>query len=114
MWGAVKERQGRIAEVGYLIVHTDHRRKGIAQELTRRRIEAARAQGLELLFTNVRRNNVESVGNLRKAGFRFWGDFFSAYNTGRVISWYYYPLQDEGNFRANLVGLTKELKPARD
>lgn len=110
--GAVKKRRGNIAEVGYLIVDPNFRRRHIAQELTRRRIEAAREAGLELLFTNIRSDNIESLGNLRKAGFIFWGDFMSAYHTGRVISWYYFPLRAGGQCEAHLARLTRNLKTA--
>lgn len=109
---AVKERQRDVAEVGYLIVHPDFRRQGVAQELTRLRIETAKGKGLQLLFTNVRRDNVESIGNMRKAGFQFWGDFVSAYNTGRVISWFYYPLNSHVDYKGRLLRLTRQLKNA--
>ncbi len=110
--GAVKERRGSIAEVGYLMVDPEFRRRGIAQELTQRRIAAARDAGLELLFTNVRRDNVESRGNLHKAGFVLWGDFMSAYHTQRVISWFYYPLTAEARVEAHLKRLTRKLPKA--
>lgn len=106
---AVKERQGEVAEIGYLIVHPDFRRRGIAQELTRQRIEAARATGLRLLFTNVRRNNTESIGNLLKAGFRHWGDFVSAYHASRVISWFFLPLAGDVDWQVAMEQRTRQL-----
>jgi RimJ/RimL family protein N-acetyltransferase len=113
---AVKERRGDVAEIGYLIVHPDFRRRGIAQELTRRRIEAARELGLRLLYTNVRRDNDESIGNLHKAEFLFWGDFVSAHDTGHVISWFFYPLTTKVDGPAQMERLTRRLKrsPAKE
>lgn len=70
---AVKERKAKAAEIGYLIVHKDHRKLGSAQDLTQHRIAAAKEKGLALLFANVRRDNIPSIGNLRKAKFEHWG-----------------------------------------
>jgi RimJ/RimL family protein N-acetyltransferase len=109
---AIKEPQGDVAEIGYLIVDLDFRRRGIAQELTKRRIDAAKEKGLRLLFTNVRRNNTESIGNLKKADFRHWGDFMSAYQTNRVISWFFYPLATDVDWRSHMERLTQYLKPS--
>src|SRR5690348_10530695 len=50
--GAVKERQGDVAETGYLVVHPDCRRQGIGQELTKRRLDEARRLGMALVYTN--------------------------------------------------------------
>lgn len=110
--GVVKERQGDVAEIGYLMVHPDFRRRGIAQELTRRRIEAARKLGLHLLYTNVRRDNEKSIGNLLKVDFQFWGVFVSAYDTGRIISWFFYPLTTKVSGSAQMDSLTRHLKRA--
>jgi ribosomal protein S18 acetylase RimI-like enzyme len=107
---AIKERQGDIAELGYLVVHPDFRRCGIAQELTNRRIEEAKGKGLRLLFTNVRQNNKESIGNLQKAGFRYWGDFVSAYHTKRLISGFFYPLAAHVDWQTHMERLTRHLK----
>ena len=107
---AVKERQRDVAEIGYLIVHPDFRRRGIAQELTRRRIVVAREIGLRLLFSTIRRDNAESIGNLRKAGFQHWGDFVSAYHATRVISWFFFPLADDVDCAAEMERRTFQLK----
>ena len=107
---AVKPRQGAIAETGYLIVRPDHRRQGIAEQLTERRIDEARRKGIALLFSNVRRDNEPSIGNLRKTKFQHWGDFVSAYGTDHVISWFYCSLDPNRDAHADLKNLTDGLK----
>jgi GNAT superfamily N-acetyltransferase len=107
---AVKRRRGDAAETGYLVVHKNYRRIGIGNYLLTRRIEESRKQGLAFLYTNVRAMNEESIGNLKKSGFQFWGNFISRYGTPHIISWFFYPLIDQVDFHARMKVLTDGMK----
>ncbi|MBV7317339.1 GNAT family N-acetyltransferase [Shewanella sp. NIFS-20-20] len=92
---AIKEGAGDVAEMGYLVVHPDYRRQGIAQRLTQERVRRARAVGVKLLWATVRDENQASKANLLKAGWTFWHSFYSVRGTGNIIDWFYMPLMDD-------------------
>ncbi len=61
------------AHVLNLAVHPDRRRRGIASELLRAAIDAARAKGAEILYLEVRRSNVAAQELYRRFGFKHVG-----------------------------------------
>ncbi|MBO2604416.1 GNAT family N-acetyltransferase [Shewanella algae] len=85
----IKAGRGDIAELGYLMVHPEYRRRGIAAALTRKRIQIAREMGIRLLFATVREENRASRDNLLKSGMQFWGNYLSIRGTGNTVGWYF-------------------------
>ncbi|MGL4476351.1 MAG: GNAT family N-acetyltransferase [Shewanella sp.] len=102
---AIKQGEGDVAEMGYLVVHPDFRRQGIAQRLTQERVSRAKALGIKLLWATVRDENLASKANLNKAGWQFWHSFYSARGTGNIIDWFYLPLHDDVNVDALMQSL---------
>lgn len=92
---AIKAGSGPVGELGYLVVSPLYRRRGIAQGLTLKRIEVAKALGIALLFATIRDENNASRVNLLKAGFHFWRNYLSIRGTGNTVGWYYLALEDE-------------------
>ncbi|MCF1429055.1 MAG: GNAT family N-acetyltransferase [Shewanella sp.] len=91
---AIKEGEGEIAEMGYLMVSPAYRRRGVAQRLTQERVEVARREGVKLLWATVRDENKASKVNLLKNGFQFWRNYQSIRGTGNVVGWYYMSLEE--------------------
>ena len=89
----IKQRDGNMAEIGFMLVKEKYRRLGLAQYMTRLRIDHARQQGLRLLYARVRGNNIRSMNNLRKAGFQSGGDFLGEKDHASTITWLYLALQ---------------------
>lgn len=92
---AIKAGEGAVGELGYLVVSRHHRRQGIAQGLTQKRIDVAKALGITLLFATIRAENTASKANLLKAGFHFWRNYFSVRGTGNTVGWYYLALAED-------------------
>ncbi|MDH0449468.1 GNAT family N-acetyltransferase [Shewanella sp. GD04112] len=92
---AIKAGSGSVGELGYLVVSPLYRRRGIAQGLTLKRIEVAKALGITLLFATIRDENNASRVNLLKAGFHFWRNYLSIRGTGNTVGWYYLALEDK-------------------
>lgn len=84
--------KGTVGELGYLVVSSHYRRQGIAQGLTQKRIEVAKALGISILYATIRAENTSSQANLLKAGFQFWRDYLSIRGTGNTVGWYYLAL----------------------
>ncbi|MGI2216577.1 GNAT family N-acetyltransferase [Shewanella baltica] len=84
--------KGTVGELGYLVVSPYYRRQGIAQGLTQKRIEVAKALGISILYATIRAENTSSQANLLKAGFQFWRDYLSIRGTGNTVGWYYLAL----------------------
>ena len=89
---AIKAGKGTVGELGYLVVSSHYRRQGIAQGLTQKRIEVAKALGIMILYATIRAENTSSQANLLKAGFQFWRDYLSIRGTGNTVGWYYLAL----------------------
>lgn len=89
---AIKASKGTVGELGYLVVSPHYRRQGIAQGLTQKRIEVAKALGIMILYATIRAENTSSQANLLKAGFQFWRDYLSIRGTGNTVGWYYLAL----------------------
>lgn len=89
---AIKAGKGTVGELGYLVVSPHYRRQGIAQGLTQKRIEVAKALGIMILYATIRAENTSSQANLLKAGFQFWRDYLSIRGTGNTVGWYYLAL----------------------
>lgn len=89
---AIKAGKGTVGELGYLVVSSHYRRQGIAQGLTQKRIEVAKALGISILYATIRAENTSSQANLLKAGFQFWRDYLSIRGTGNTVGWYYLAL----------------------
>ncbi|MCL1036298.1 GNAT family N-acetyltransferase [Shewanella corallii] len=92
---AIKEGEGEVAEMGYLMVSPAYRRRGVAQRLTEERVEVARRDGIKLLWATVRDENKASQANLLKNGWHFWRNYLSVRGTGNTIGWYYMPLVED-------------------
>lgn len=101
-----------VAEIGYLAVAEDLRKHGIGHALTLKRIQLGRDLGLSMIYSNIRRTNEASIGNARKAGYQYWGDFYSAYDPEQVLSWFHLPLKDGIDTKRIMTKLTAELTPA--
>ena len=89
---AIKAGKGTVGELGYLVVSSHYRRQGIAQGLTQKRIEVAKALGISIWYATIRAENTSSQANLLKAGFQFWRDYLSIRGTGNTVGWYYLAL----------------------
>ncbi|MGI2134912.1 GNAT family N-acetyltransferase [Shewanella baltica] len=102
---AIKAGKGTVGELGYLVVSSDYRRQGIAQGLTQKRIEVAKALGISILYATIRAENTSSQANLLKAGFQFWRDYLSIRGTGNTVGWYYLALSTNVDAEAIMLSL---------
>lgn len=96
---------GTVGELGYLVVSSHYRRQGIAQGLTQKRIEVAKALGISILYATIRAENTSSQANLLKAGFQFWRDYLSVRGTGNTVGWYYLALSANVDVEAIMLSL---------
>lgn len=96
---------GTVGELGYLVVSSHYRRQGIAQGLTQKRIEVAKALGISILYATIRAENTSSQANLLKAGFQFWRDYLSIRGTGNTVGWYYLALSANVDVEAIMLSL---------
>ncbi|MEM6247187.1 GNAT family N-acetyltransferase [Shewanella vaxholmensis] len=96
---------GTVGELGYLVVSSHYRRQGIAQGLTQKRIEVAKALGISILYATIRAENTSSQANLLKAGFQFWRDYLSVRGTGNTVGWYYLALSANVDAEAIMLSL---------
>ncbi|ABX48583.1 GCN5-related N-acetyltransferase [Shewanella baltica OS195] len=97
--------KGTVGELGYLVVSPNYRRQGIAQGLTQKRIEVAKALGISILYATIRAENTSSQANLLKAGFQFWRDYLSIRGTGNTVGWYYLALSANVDAEAIMLSL---------
>ena len=97
--------KGTVGELGYLVVSPYYRRQGIAQGLTQKRIEVAKALGISILYATIRAENTSSQANLLKAGFQFWRDYLSVRGTGNTVGWYYLALSANVDAEAIMLSL---------
>ncbi|MGE6382855.1 GNAT family N-acetyltransferase [Shewanella baltica] len=97
--------KGTVGELGYLVVSPYYRRQGIAQGLTQKRIEVAKALGISILYATIRAENTSSQANLLKAGFQFWRDYLSIRGTGNTVGWYYLALSANADAEAIMLSL---------
>ncbi|BDM65360.1 GNAT family acetyltransferase [Shewanella sp. NFH-SH190041] len=102
---AIKEGEGDMAEMGYLMVSPAYRRRGIAQRLTRERVSVAKQDGIKMLWATVRDENTASKANLLKNGWHFWHNYLSVRGTGNVVGWYYLPIEDGLDIDARMQSL---------
>ncbi|MCS6173384.1 GNAT family N-acetyltransferase [Shewanella baltica] len=102
---AIKAGKGTVGELGYLVVSSHYRRQGIAQGLTQKRIEVAKALGILILYATIRAENTLSQANLLKAGFQFWRDYLSIRGTGNTVGWYYLALSANVDAEAIMLSL---------
>ncbi|MCT7947008.1 GNAT family N-acetyltransferase [Shewanella septentrionalis] len=102
---AIKAGKGTVGELGYLVVSSHYRRQGIAQGLTQKRIEVAKALGISILYATIRAENTSSQANLLKAGFQFWRDYLSIRGTGNTVGWYYLALSTNVDAEAIMLSL---------
>lgn len=102
---AIKAGKGTVGELGYLVVSSHYRRQGIAQGLTQKRIEVAKALGILILYATIRAENTSSQANLLKAGFQFWRDCLSIRGTGNTVGWYYLALSANVDAEAIMLSL---------
>ena len=65
----------KLVEIGFHIVHTQWRGRGIMKELISHLLEYASGQGLEWIFGKVHENNLASSKSLTKCGFTYFNDF---------------------------------------
>ncbi|MGI2164458.1 GNAT family N-acetyltransferase [Shewanella oncorhynchi] len=101
-----------VGELGYLVVSPHYRRQGIAQGLTHKRIEVAKALGMSILYATIRAENTSSQANLLKAGFQFWRNYLSIRGTGNTVGWYYLALSVNVDAEAIMQSLVGDRTPA--
>ncbi|MCU8038771.1 GNAT family N-acetyltransferase [Shewanella oncorhynchi] len=104
--------KGTVGELGYLVVSPYYRRQGIAQGLTQKRIEVAKALGILILYATIRAENTSSQANLLKAGFKFWRNYLSIRGTGNTVGWYYLALSVNVDAEAIMQSLVGDRTPA--
>ena len=109
---AIKAGKGTVGELGYLVVSPYYRRQGIAQGLTQKRIEVAKALGILILYATIRAENTSSQANLLKAGFQFWRNYLSIRGTGNTVGWYYLALSVNVDAEAIMQSLVGDRTPA--
>ena len=109
---AIKAGKGTVGELGYLVVSPYYRRQGIAQGLTHKRIEVAKALGMSILYATIRAENTSSQANLLKAGFQFWRNYLSIRGTGNTVGWYYLALSVNVDAEAIMQSLVGDRTPA--
>ncbi|WP_173497071.1 GNAT family N-acetyltransferase [Shewanella sp. ISTPL2] len=100
-----------VGELGYLVVSPYYRRQGIAQGLTQKRIEVAKALGMSILYATIRAENTSSQANLLKAGFQFWRNYLSIRGTGNTVGWYYLALSVNVDAEAIMQSLVGDRTP---
>ena len=103
--------KGTVGELGYLVVSPHYRRQGIAQGLTQKRIEVAKALGILILYATIRAENTSSQANLLKAGFQFWRNYWSIRGTGNTVGWYYLALSVNVDAEAIMQSLVGDRTP---
>ena len=103
--------KGTVGELGYLVVSPHYRRQGIAQGLTQKRIEVAKALGILILYATIRAENTSSQANLLKAGFQFWRNYLSIRGTGNTVGWYYLALSASVDAEAIMQSLVGDRTP---
>jgi ribosomal protein S18 acetylase RimI-like enzyme len=103
--------KGTVGELGYLVVSPYYRRQGIAQGLTQKRIEVAKALGILILYATIRAENTSSQANLLKAGFQFWRNYLSIRGTGNTVGWYYLALSVNVDAEAIMQSLVGDRTP---
>lgn len=108
---AIKAGKGTVGELGYLVVSPHYRRQGIAQGLTHKRIEVAKALGMSILYATIRAENTSSQANLLKAGFQFWRNYLSIRGTGNTVGWYYLALSVNVDAEAIMQSLVGDRTP---
>jgi len=91
--GSIKHCDGILAEIGFMWVSKPYRRLGLAEYITQSRIAYAHKLGIKMLYAKIRGDNVKSMNNLYKAGFRSAGNFLSQKDAYSTITWLYLPLQ---------------------
>ncbi|MCU7961102.1 GNAT family N-acetyltransferase [Shewanella sp. SW32] len=104
--------KGTVGELGYLVVSPHYRRQGIAQGLTQKRIEVAKALGILILYATIRAENTSSQANLLKAGFQFWRNYLSIRGTGNTVGWYYLALSVNVDAEAIMQSLVGDRTPS--
>ncbi|MBP6519876.1 GNAT family N-acetyltransferase [Shewanella sp.] len=104
--------KGTVGELGYLVVSPYYRRQGIAQGLTQKRIEVAKALGILILYATIRAENTSSQANLLKAGFQFWRNYLSIRGTGNTVGWYYLALSVNVDAEAIMQSLVGDRTPS--
>ena len=109
---AIKAGKGTVGELGYLVVSPYYRRQGIAQGLTHKRIEVAKALGMSILYATIRAENTSSQANLLKAGLQFWRNYLSIRGTGNTVGWYYLALSVNVDADAIMQSLVGDRTPA--
>jgi len=90
---AIKQCDGKLAEIGFMLVDKKYRCLGLAEYMTKSRISYAQKLGVKMLYAKIRGKNINSMNNLRKAGFRSAGNFLDQKNSQSTITWFYLPLQ---------------------
>lgn len=103
--------KGTVGELGYLVVSPHYRRQGIAQGLTQKRIEVAKALGILILYATIRAENTSSQANLLKVGFQFWRNYLSIRGTGNTVGWYYLALSVNVDAEAIMQSLVGDRTP---
>jgi ribosomal protein S18 acetylase RimI-like enzyme len=66
----VASRFERIAALGNIVTHPDHRGRGLSTRVTAHLCQALTAEGIELLALNVERKNASALKVYEKLGFR--------------------------------------------
>ena len=64
-----------------LMVHPDYRNKYIGEKISRMRIDEAKKRGIEILFAEVRSNNILAINLCKKLGFN---EIFIFRNTVKI------------------------------
>lgn len=89
----IKHCDGKLAEIGFMLVGKKYRQLGLGEYMTRLRINYAQQLGVEMLYAKVRGKNICSMNNLVKVGFQSAGNFLSQKDLYSTITWMYLPLQ---------------------
>ena len=89
---AVSRLSSGALEIGFMTVHRDYRRQGIARKLTEMRILFARRNRCFAIYAMVRPDNKASWGNLKKIGFRRYGYYLHKEDGTTPMICCYYPL----------------------
>ena len=104
--GNVKKGSGSVAEVGFLAVRADYRRRGIALRLLELRIEESKRLGIELIFSKVKPDNAATLGLLQRLDFLNWGKFAKGNGTGSATLFLYLPLSSDFDCEAGMSDVT--------
>ena len=73
--------QKHVADMTKLMVHPDYRNKYIGEKISRMRIDEAKKRGIEILFAEVRSNNILAINLCKKLGFN---EIFIFRNTVKI------------------------------